>query len=106
MSSRPKVPAYFDYLIEAFKRGAAGRSVHLGFWDSPRKAEDDFAAAQARLDERILSLAGVAPGQSILDVGCGFGGTVAVLNERLQQAWLAGVNIDPRQLAICRQIAP
>ena len=106
MSSRPKVPAYFDYLIEAFRRGAAGRFVHLGYWDNPRKAGGDFAAAQARLDERILSMAGIASGQSILDVGCGFGGTIAGLNERLRDGWLAGVNIDPRQLALCRQIVP
>lgn len=106
MSVRPKVPAYFDYLIEAFHRGAAGRFVHLGFWDNPHKADEDFAAAQSRLDERVLSMAGIGSGQSILDVGCGFGGTIAGLNERLQEAWLAGVNIDSRQLAICRQIAP
>jgi MPBQ/MSBQ methyltransferase len=106
MSSRPKVPAYFDYLIDAFRRGAAGRFVHLGYWDNPRKPDEDFAAAQVRLDERVLALAGVDSGYSILDVGCGFGGTIAGLNERLQDAWLAGVNIDPRQIAICRQLAP
>ena len=106
MSARPKVPPYFDYLIEAFKRGAAGRFVHLGFWDDPRKAGEDFAAAQARLDGRILSMAGIASGQSILDVGCGFGGTIAGLNAGIHDAWLAGVNIDPRQLALCRQVVP
>ena len=112
MGSNPKVPAYFDYLIDAFERGAAGRFVHLGFWEDPRKSKTgqetaaDFEAAQARLDERLISMAGIASGQSVLDAGCGFGGTIAGLNQRFRDQWLAGVNIDPRQLAICRQVVP
>ncbi len=106
MSAQLKVPAYFDYLVDAFRRGEAGRFVHLGYWESPRKADEDFATAQARLDERILAMAGIQDGHAVLDVGCGFGGTLAGLNERLRGSWLAGVNIDPRQLAICRGVAP
>lgn len=106
MTIAPRLPAYFDYLIEAFHRGEAGRSVHLGYWDRPDTADENFAAAQARLDKRILAMGEVGPAHSILDVGCGFGGTLACLNEGMSDAWLAGVNIDSRQLAICRQIKP
>ena len=106
MMSSPKVPAYFDYLIDAFNRGEAGRHVHLGYWEHPKKADEDFASAQARLDERVLAMAGLDSAQAVLDVGCGFGGTLAGLNGRLRDAWLAGVNVDGRQLALCRQIAP
>ena len=42
--------------------------------------------------------AGIADGQHILDVGCGFGGTVASLNENFSRVHLLGVNIDERQL--------
>lgn len=105
---QPKLPAYFDYLIEAFHRGAAGRCVHLGYWDTPHEAgaDEDFARAQHQLDERMVAMAGMASGQNILDVGCGFGGTLAGINQRFADMWLAGVNVDPRQLAICRQLAP
>jgi SAM-dependent methyltransferase len=51
-----------------------------------------------------MEMADLRPGQGILDVGCGFGGTLAGLNARLSNCWLAGVNVDPRQLAICRKI--
>jgi len=40
----------------------------------------------------------VADGVSILDAGCGFGGTVASLNERFSGLEMIGLNIDPRQL--------
>ncbi len=106
MMNARQLPAYFDYLIEAFHRGETGRSVHLGYWDAPDTADEDFAAAQGRLDERLLSMAAIGRGHAVLDVGCGFGGTLERLNGRLEEAWLAGVNIDPRQLAICRQVAP
>ena len=108
MDLSAKVPAYFNYLIDAFQRGAAGRYVHLGYWDKPDEsgAAEDFQAAQAQLDRRLLALADLRPGHAILDVGCGFGGTLAGLNARIGGCWLAGVNIDPRQLAICRTIAP
>jgi len=52
----------------------------------------------------ICAAAGVHDGQSILDVGCGFGGTIASLNERLSGAELTGVNIDGRQLARAREM--
>ena len=101
----PRLPAYFDYLIDAFHQGKAGRFVHLGYWEAPSGAQgQDFGVAQQRLDERILALAGIVSGQAVLDVGCGFGGTLAALNQRLGRMWLAGVNVDPRQLAICRQV--
>ncbi len=106
MNGMAQVPAYFDYLIEAFRRGEAGRHVHLGHWENPRKADEDFAAAQARLDEKLLAMAAPVDGQAVLDVGCGFGGTIDALNRRLSGAWLAGVNIDARQLALCREIVP
>ena len=109
-----RVPAYFDYLIEGFRRGAVQRRVHLGYWDAPPRlegamAEDswtdaEFARAQRRLDERMIALADLADGQRLLDVGCGFGGTIEAVNARHAGMQLCGVNIDPRQLEICRGI--
>ena len=100
---RPPVPPYFDDLIDAYRRGMTGRSVHLGYW---RDGDDgDFAGAQARLDQLIIELAGIDAGQSVLDVGCGFGGTIARINHTFQGMRLTGINIDPRQIDICRGIA-
>lgn len=95
-----QVPPYFDALIDAYQRGATGRSVHLGFW--PDGDDGNFAGAQARLDEVIIQLAGIADGQSVLDIGCGFGGTVARINATCARMRLAGINVDARQIEICR----
>lgn len=97
------LPPYFDELIDAYRRGAAGRSVHLGYW---RDGDDgDFARAQARLDQVVIDLAHIESGQSVLDVGCGFGGTLARINDTYQGMHLTGINIDQRQIDICRSIA-
>ena len=52
----------------------------------------------------MIDLANLEAGQSVLDAGCGFGGTLARINERYEQMRLAGINIDDRQIDICRRI--
>ena len=104
-----KIPPYFDQLIAGFHEGVTGRFVHLGHWDDPANVDpdsspDDFERAQSRLNEIMLDMAELKNGQNILDAGCGFGGTLEVINERFRNMHLTGCNIDPRQLDICRQI--
>lgn len=105
-----EVPRYFDFLIEAFRRGEVGRHVHLGHWDAaPAAAAPDaqeFASAQARLDAVLLGMAGLADGQTVLDVGCGLGATLQAVDARHSGMRLLGINVDARQLAICAQLAP
>jgi ubiquinone/menaquinone biosynthesis C-methylase UbiE len=108
---RPSVPAYIEGLIAAYRSGQAGRDVHLGYWDNPPDltvpcTPGEFRAAQARLTERVLDLASVQPGDRVLDVACGLGGTLARLAEQCPGGFLAGLNIDARQLEVCRDIRP
>lgn len=104
------MPPYFDLLIDAFRRGSVGRAVHLGHWDDPARAvaarpmPGEFERAQARLDEILLGAAAIEPGHAVLDAGCGFGGTIEQIDARHDRMRLVGVNVDPRQLAICRQL--
>lgn len=108
MTMRAAVPPYFDYLIEGFRRGQGGRHVHLGHWDAPAPdappQPGEFARAQARMAELLIELAQLRAGQHVLDVGCGFGGTLEAVNRQQRDMVLTGVNIDPRQLDLCRQI--
>jgi SAM-dependent methyltransferase len=82
------------------------RFLHLGHWDDPSVADGDILAAQQRLNQLVLEMAAVEDGTSVLDVGCGVGGTLASLAERFPAVELTGLNIDPRQLALAREIVP
>ena len=88
-------------------RRAFARHVHWGYWSEPGQATctpDDFALAAQRLTDEVCAAAGAHDAQRILDVGCGFGGTIATLNERLSGVDLTGLNIDERQLARARKL--
>lgn len=113
MTQKPEFPPYFDLLIEGYHRGAAGRQVHLGHWDNPETAwqggkggAEEFEQAQARLDDVLIGMADLADGMAVLDVGCGFGGTLQAIDRTWRRMTLTGVNLDPRQLRICRDLHP
>lgn len=99
---------YFDWLLSLLEQGnpavveAFGRHVHWGYWPDPAQAQKtatNFAQAAERLTQLVYQAADVGNDMNILDVGCGFGGTIASLNENFQDVTLTGLNIDPRQLA-------
>ena len=106
---------YIDLLLQELRGSAPetlaplGRHIHLGYWAEPARADgsfEDFASAAERLSWMVCEAAGVENGQRILDVGCGIGGTIASLNERLREVDLCGVNIDARQLRVARESVP
>lgn len=107
MSGTASNPPYFEILFarlaagDALTTAAFGRHVHWGFWSEPPAATPtpkEYGAAAERMCRAVCDQAGIQEGQRVLDVGCGFGGTIASLNERYLRLHLAGVNIDRRQL--------
>ena len=105
---------YVDILLEQLSLGespmqkAFGRHVHWGYWPNPDQADgsvEDFAIAAENLCQRVCTAAGVKERDRFVDVGCGFGGTIASLNEQFQTMQLTGLNIDPRQLDKARREA-
>jgi cyclopropane fatty-acyl-phospholipid synthase-like methyltransferase len=105
--------AFFDFLFERFAAGDAevrlafGRHVHWGYWADPRTADGstaDFAQAAESMARLVCDLARVQDGSLVLDVGCGFGGTLASLNDRFQDLRLVGANVDGRQLVSARTV--
>ncbi|MDD5274296.1 MAG: methyltransferase domain-containing protein [Methylovulum sp.] len=105
-----KLP-YFDYLLELLKDGndtvaqSFGRHVHWGYWENPKQAQlstDDFAQATEALSAQVCLAGNVHNGLRVLDVGCGFGGTLAHINEHYVRMDLVGLNLDERQLQRAR----
>jgi SAM-dependent methyltransferase len=98
-----------DMVLADFDAGKVGRDAHLGHWDDPSARPGsvaDICRAQRRLTEVVADLLQVAPGHTVLDVGCGLGGTVEHLAGRVEGLHLVGLNIDERQLDRCRSVAP
>jgi ubiquinone/menaquinone biosynthesis C-methylase UbiE len=106
---------YFDLLIDGRQGGGETgqlweNQVHWGYWDDPKTATGTQAAYTAAMEAMngVLFEAGrLADGQRLLDVGCGFGGTIQQINGSYSGMELTGLNIDPRQLAAAdAQITP
>lgn len=107
-----KLP-YFDHLLAKIEQDnlavieSFGRHVHWGYWEHPQQATgtgEDFAEAAENLTAQVCQAARLDDHRSVLDVGCGFGGTIAHINEGYQGMRLTGLNIDGRQLQRARQL--
>jgi SAM-dependent methyltransferase len=106
----------FSYVDSALAHMDAGgspppfwRHFHWGLFDDPDPAVADdgperyFAAAEA-MTSFVVAAAGVGDGRRVLDVGCGFGGTLDLVGSRWSGCGLVGLNIDLRQLQAGRRL--
>lgn len=81
-------------LTTPFYRLLWGPHIHHGLWDG----EETPRTAQIQLTERLADLAAVSAGQTLLDVGCGMGGSsIHLAKTRCCRA--TGVTISPVQRA-------
>jgi ubiquinone/menaquinone biosynthesis C-methylase UbiE len=101
---------YIDRELEKLDRGEEPpgywRAFHWGLFPAPDADADPdsyFAAGEA-MTEAIVSAGGVADGGRVLDVGCGFGGTIDHVAARNPACRIAGINIDERQLRQARRL--
>lgn len=101
---------YFDALIDKFAEDkelekAFGKHIHWGYWQNPKEARNsltDFAVAANNLSQLVIETAEIENGMRILDAGCGFGGTISLLNDSFRDLQLTGVNIDNAQVIRAR----
>ena len=106
LARMPNLP-YFDLLIDERQVGGETgqlweHQVHWGYWEDPTAAlgtRADYHAAMEHMNGVLIEAGRVGDGQRLLDVGCGFGGTIQQINAAHTGMDLTGLNIDPRQLA-------
>lgn len=70
--------AYYDNadVVDFYRRLWGGDDIHIGRYDS---GEETVAEASAAMTRHLLALAGLKPGDRVLDIACGYGGTLRML---------------------------
>ena len=98
MLEKNGIAEHYDFLLP-FYRLVWGEHIHHGLFvrgdESPKQAQEQMIAHCA---ER----AGIARGASVLDVGCGLGGTAIYLARRYG-CRVRGITISPRQAERARK---
>ena len=77
-STAAGVAAHYDELDLAYRR-IWGEHVHHGYWRTGRESPAEAADALTELVEQRLAL---EPGQTLCDIGCGYGATAARIVDR------------------------
>ena len=73
--SAADVGGHYDELDETY-RSIWGEHVHHGYWRSGRETPEEATEALVALVAERLEL---SPGQKLVDIGCGYGATAALL---------------------------
>jgi MPBQ/MSBQ methyltransferase len=84
-----------------------GEHIHLGYYGSPPQRKDFLTAKSDFVHEMVRwgSLDQFAPGTTVLDVGCGIGGSSRILAQDYGFA-VTGITISPQQVERARQLTP
>ncbi len=85
------IRGHYD-LSTLFYRVLWGKHIHHGLWNG----SESCRAAQIQLTETMADLAGIQGGETLLDVGCGMGGS-SILLARRRKCQATGVTISPFQ---------
>lgn len=99
----------FNFIFEQIEKKntnvqhALGKHVHWGYWPTPQSTPLPFEKAAENLVVKLCQVAQIQNNQSVLDVGCGFGGTIDYLNQQHSELTLTGLNIDQRQLSVAEK---
>jgi len=95
------VAAHYNEL-DVFYREIWGEHVHHGYWASGRETVEQ--AVEALIDLLAMRL-GLAAGEEICDVGCGYGATARYLAEHFGVS-VTGFSVSAAQVARAKLIVP
>ncbi|TBW40707.1 class I SAM-dependent methyltransferase [Siculibacillus lacustris] len=99
--SRRNIEAHYDLGNDFYRRWLDGSMLYSsGLWDA---GVTSLEGAQARKLARIGELLGLAPGDDVLEIGCGWGALAAHLAET-EGVRVTGLTLSPSQLAHARTV--
>ncbi len=106
-SSASVTNAYDEWTDDGILEFYWGEHIHLGYYGSPPR-QKDFLAAKADFVHEMVHWGGLdtcPPGTTVLDVGCGIGGSSRIL-AREYGFNVTGITISPQQVNRARQLTP
>jgi tocopherol O-methyltransferase len=95
-----KIQSHYDKLSSLY-RLLWGNHIHHGYWEN-YESTTRAPRAQVRLIEQLVDFAGIESGASVLDVGCGLGGSAMWLASNLGCS-VVGLTISPVQAKMARK---
>jgi tocopherol O-methyltransferase len=97
---KQKVRDFYDR-VSPYSQDLWGMHLHHGYWISGTETKE---RAQVQLIEHLARQAGLASGNRVLDVGCGFGGSSIHLAKNYHVD-ATGITISPIQVEMARKEA-
>jgi tocopherol O-methyltransferase len=99
-NDKQKIVEHYDF-VSPYYQSLWGNHIHHGYWI---RGDESKEQAQLQLMERLAELANIQTGCTVLDIGCGFGGSSIYLAQKYK-ARATGITISPVQVEMARKAA-
>ncbi len=99
-NDKRKIVEHYD-AISPYYQSLWGDNIHHGYWIRGNESKEQ---AQLQLTEHLADLAYVQSGYTVLDIGCGFGGSSLHLAKKYK-AHATGITISPVQVEMAKKAA-
>jgi tocopherol O-methyltransferase len=99
-NDKRKIVEHYDF-VSPYYQSLWGDHIHHGYWI---RGDESKELAQVQLMEHLAELADVQTGSTVLDIGCGFGGSSIYLAKKYK-ASATGITISPVQVEMARKAA-
>ena len=99
--------SYDDWTKDGILEFYWGEHIHLGHYSSPPERKDFLKAKEDFVHEMVRwgELERLPPGTTVLDVGCGIGGSSRILAQDYDFA-VTGITISPQQVKRAGELTP
>jgi MPBQ/MSBQ methyltransferase len=106
-SSNSVATSYDEWTEDGILEFYWGEHIHLGHYGAPPRKKDFLAAKSDFVHEMVKwgGLSGLPAGTTVLDVGCGIGGSSRILAKDYGFA-VTGVTISPQQVQRAQDLTP
>jgi cyclopropane fatty-acyl-phospholipid synthase-like methyltransferase len=101
MFSKQDIADYYDQTLTHYRfwwKMDESLAVHYGIW---KPATRNFSEALQNTNQIMAEMAGIKPGETVLDAGCGVGGAAFYLASNYN-CQVEGISLSERQIALAQ----